>query len=84
MIHDDVISLKAKKDERPVVSVSQAKASLARGLKAMTEFYGFELSESDPRFSIVGTRREGDKAIVTYGAKGRRLDAAQLAYELNN
>lgn len=82
---DTLTTPKPKKGEkRGVVTVKQAEVSLARGHKAISDNYGFTLGEGDPRFSVVSTRREGGKAIVVYGANGRRLDAAQLAYELNN
>lgn len=84
--HEDTISIpKPKKGEdRGVITERQALLSLSRGLKAVSDIYGFELPADDPRCSVVGTRREGDKAVVTYGMNGRRLDAAALAYELNN
>lgn len=53
-------------------------------LKALNDVHGFDLSEDDPRCSVIGTRGEGDTAIVTSGARGRKLDATALAYELNN
>lgn len=86
MNFEDTITIpKPKKDERRgTVTVKAAQASLERGLKAISGNYGFDLAIDDPRFSVVGSRREGDKAIITYGAKGRKLDAAALAYELNN
>jgi len=86
MSFEDTITIpKPKKEERRgVITVKAAQASLDRGLKAISQNYGFDLAVDDPRFSIVGSRREGDKAIVTYGMKGRKLDAAALAYELNN
>lgn len=74
----------AKDAKRGMVTIKQAEASLARGLKAISDNYGFDLEKGDPRCSVRATRREGDKAIVTYGPHGRRLDASQLAYELNN
>lgn len=74
----------AKGETRGQITVKAAQASLYRGLRAVSKTYGFDLSVDDPRFSVVATRREGGKAIVSYGAKGRKLDAAQLAYELNN
>lgn len=69
---------------RGVVTTAAAAASLDRGRREASKVYGFELAADDPRCVVVGTRREGGKAIVTYGSRGRRLDAAQLAYELNN
>lgn len=74
----------AKGKARGLVSVKAAEASLARGLKAVSEVYGFMLEPDDVRFSVLSTRREGGVAVITYGARGRKLDAAQLAYELNN
>lgn len=73
-----------KGETRGQITVRAAQASLDRGLRAVSKTYGFALKADDPRFSVVATRREGGKAIVSYGAKGRKLDAAQLAYELNN
>ena len=86
MSHEDTFRLPKPADgaKRGIVSVKAAQASLDRGLKAVSEVYGFDLSADDPRFSVVATRREGGSAVVSYGAKGRKLDAAQLAYELNN
>lgn len=82
---DSITIPKPKKGERRgTITVKAAQASIARGLKAISGNYGFDLDVADPRFSIVGARREGSTAIVTYGPKGRKLDAAALAYELNN
>ena len=82
---DTIIIPKPKRDEqRGLVTVKQTRASLVRGHQKFSEHYGFELQEGDPRFSVLGTRREGNRAIITYGMTGRRLDADQLAYELNN
>lgn len=83
---EDTITIpKPKKGEaRGIISEGAAKASLERGRRGVSQVYGFVLAEDDPRFSVVATRREGSKAIVTYGAGGRKLDGAQLAYELNN
>lgn len=84
-VEDHITIPKPKKGEtRGLVSEGAARASLDRGRKRASEAYGFLLGADDPRFSVVATRREGGKAIVTYGARGRKLDAAQLAYELNN
>lgn len=69
---------------RGLISVKAAQASLDRGLKEVSKVYGFALTVDDPRFSVIATRREGGRAIVIYGARGRNLDASQLAYELNN
>jgi hypothetical protein len=86
MSYEDTITIpKPQKGEaRGVVTSKQAQAALNRGLKGVSEIYGFDLPANDPRCTVRGTRREGDKAIVTFGANGRRLDADQLAYELNN
>jgi len=69
---------------RGEVSVKAAEASLARGLAQTSRNMGFEITADDPRFTVQATRREGSKAIVTYGMRGRKIDAVQLAYELNN
>lgn len=86
MNHEDSITIPkpGKGEKRGLVTDKQAAASLSRGLKAISGNYGFDLNAGDPRCSVVSTRREGGKAIVTYGPNGRRLDASQLAYELNN
>lgn len=83
---DDVINIPMPKagKTRGLVTVRQAQASLDRGLKRIGEACGFEIAVSDPRFAVMATRREGGKAIITYGMKGRKIDATQLAYELNN
>lgn len=86
MNHEDTITIPkpAKGATRGLVSVKAAQASLDRGLQEVSKVYGFDLAHDDPRFSVVATRREGDRAVVSYGANGRQLDASQLAYELNN
>lgn len=83
---EDVFSIPKPKEGKPrgEVSLKAAQASLDRGLKQMGVVCGFEIGVDDPRFSVQATRREGSKAIVTYGMRGRKIDARQLAYELNN
>ena len=86
MNYEDSIRIpKPPKDgKRGIVSERAAQASLVRALANASKMYGFDLDAGDPRVTIVSSRREAGKAIVTYGARGRKLDAAQLAYELNN
>jgi len=86
MNYEDTLTIPAPKkgEGRGIITVKAAEASIKRGLKAISGNYGFDLAADDPRFSVVGSRREGSKAVVTYGARGRKLDASQLAYELNN
>jgi len=85
MTFEDTIAMrKPKGGGRPTVTEGQMKGSLERARKQISTFYGFELSADDPRIAVWSTRREGGNAIVVYGGRGRRLDASQLAYELNN
>jgi len=86
MNYEDTLTIPAPKkgEGRGIITVKAAEASIKRGLGAISGNYGFLLSLDDPRFSVVSTRREGRKAFVIYGARGRKLDAGQLAYELNN
>lgn len=74
----------AKGAKRGLVTEKQAQASLDRGRAGCSKFYGFALDAADTRCAVRATRREGGEAFVIYGANGRRLDAGQLAYELNN
>ena len=86
MSYEDSFSIPkpTKGEKRGIVTAKQAKASLDRGRKECSKIYAFDLPEDDPRCVVRSTHREGGKAFVSYGANGRRLDADQLAYELNN
>ena len=85
MNFEDKITLKKPKgSDRYTATARQAKASLARGLKGVSETYGFELEQGDRRASVISTYRQGEVATVVYGMNGRLLTADQLAYELNN
>ncbi|RWF71876.1 hypothetical protein [Mesorhizobium sp.] len=73
--HDHITVPKPKKGEaRGTVTIAAVEASLAT---AAEEF-------GDHPFGLLRAERSGDTVTLTYGVKGRVLDAAALAYELNN
>jgi hypothetical protein len=76
MTFEDVIKVpKPGKDERRgIVTVKQAEASLSAAAKAFGE----------SRFGLLRAERSDGVVSLLYGLKGRPLDAASLAYELNN
>mgnify|MGYP005995439999 CR=1 FL=1 len=59
---------------RPVVSEAAVQKSLDRAANVF----------GDAKFGMVRVDRSGADLSITYGVEGRALDAAALAYEINN